>query len=642
MNFDDLTFFRDSLLEAVRLSGSTVDNISRPVYLSVCKSYGIDGLTKEQIQAHEEGWTHLKKVAMRTAEIEEQDFEIPAITGTKEYEEVPLEEALYVLAPDTTKECDNLFNAYDKFIKLNKYVPRLSVFRQATIDTSLLKDLYNNDMCALDHDYRINFKENAEKYLLDKKSWNEEYKAKFNEELKKHKKFIFVSVGSFCNVDFNFLSSMKSYADMNDAMIIGLPLFKRYDKALYDFCVSPEVRDYMWITFEDVILNSNLRAVVYKASCTCKSTITSINQLVSKYDSSIIAPGPYQQLKYIPVMPDKTPYMMSSTGCCTDYEPVKKDETVRIYTKSEKLAMDRLSMKAALVVELGDNDTFTVRNIEADEDGSFIDLAIKYMADGSVKDITGSAYIMGDLHAPNQNEALVEANLNAIWEYNCEQVVLHDSVNMAYVSHHNTDKSIVRAQMVEEGRANILAEVNSFANVLEDISKLPCVKNIVIPYSNHPAHLEQTIQNMSRMSKDDINLRTMLHSALAMLDKKIVLQYLTEELVGVKLDKVVWMREDEGREAFGVQIGLHGCEKVNGGRMTPTSTNNAFKKTVLAHRHSAGIEGDTITVGIACEKDQGYNKGLSSWTNSSAIVYPNGKVQLLTFVSVKGEYKLWL
>ena len=177
MNFDDLTFFRDSLLEAVRLSGSTVDNISRPVYLSVCKSYGIDGLTKEQIQAHEEGWTHLKKVAMRTAEIEEQDFEIPAITGTKEYEEVPLEEALYVLAPDTTKECDNLFNAYDKFIKLNKYVPRLSVFRQATIDTSLLKDLYNNDMCAFDHDYRINFKENAEKYLLDKKSWNEEYKA---------------------------------------------------------------------------------------------------------------------------------------------------------------------------------------------------------------------------------------------------------------------------------------------------------------------------------------------------------------------------------------------------------------------------------------------------------------------------------
>ena len=88
--------------------------------------------------------------------------------------------------------------------------------------------------------------------------------------------------------------------------------------------------------------------------------------------------------------------------------------------------------------------------------------------------------------------------------------------------------------------------------------------------------------------------------------------------------------------------GLHGSERVNGGRMTSTSTNNAFRKTVLAHKHSAGIDGDTVTVGIACEKDQGYNHGLSSWTESSAIVYPNGTVQLLTFVNVKGEYILWL
>ena len=641
MNFDDLTFFRDSLLEAVRLSGSTVENISRPVYLAVCKSYGIDGLTKEEIQHYKEGWTHLKRSAMRTAEIESQDFEIPEITGDKD--DITVEEALYILEPDTSNVCEDLFKDYDKFVKLNKYVPRLSVFRKFTEETELLRKMYHNDMSLLDNDYRINYKENASTYLFDKKSWNSDYVKAFNEELKKHKKFIFVSVGSFCNVDFNFLSAIKNYANMNGAMVIGLPLFKRYDKALYDFCISPDVRNYMWITFEDVILNSNLRAVVYKASCTGKSSITSMNQLVSRYDSSIIMPGSYQQLKYIPVMKDKTPYMMSSTGCCTDYEPVRKDEEVKIFTKSEKLTMDRLSMKAALVVELGDNDTFTVRNIEADKDGSFIDLALKYHSDGeTVEDITGSTFIIGDLHAPNQNEALVEANLNAIWEYNCSQVVLHDSVNMAYVSHHNAEKSITRAQLIEEGKANVLAEVNALANILEDIAKLPCVKDIVIPYSNHPSHLEQTIQNMSRMSKDDINLRTMLHSAIAMLDKKIVLQYLTEELVGVKIDKVVWMKEDEGRKAYGVQIGLHGCEKVNGGRMTPTSTNNAFKKTVLAHRHSAGIDGDTITVGIACEKDQGYNKGLSSWTNSSAIVYPNGKVQLLTFVSVKGEYKLWL
>ena len=128
-----------------------------------------------------------------------------------------------------------------------------------------------------------------------------------------------------------------------------------------------------------------------------------------------------------------------------------------------------------------------------------------------------------------------------------------------------------------------------------------------------------------------------------MLDDQVVLQYLTEDLAGYRSDKLEWLREDEGKEIYGVQVGLHGCEKVNGGRMTSTSTNNAFPKTVIAHKHSAGIDGDTITVGIACEKEQGYNHGLSSWTESSAIIYPNGKVQLLTFVdiSVEGENRLW-
>jgi hypothetical protein len=213
---------------------------------------------------------------------------------------------------------------------------------------------------------------------------------------------------------------------------------------------------------------------------------------------------------------------------------------------------------------------------------------------------------------------------------------------MAYVSHHNADKAITRAQIVEEGNANILTEIESFVDILTKLSEVPNIEQIIIPYSNHPAHLEQTVQDIGRMTTDDINLRTKLQVALAMLDRKNVLQYLTEEKVGYKNDIIDWVNEDDGRQIYGVQVGLHGSEKVNGGKLTPTSTNNAFPKTVLAHKHSAGIEGDTITVGIACEKEQGYNHGLSSWTESSAIVYPNGKVQLLTFVNVKGEYKLWL
>lgn len=627
---DALLKFRKSLIEAINASKSTLENISRPVYLATCDAHNIAGWTKEQIMNYTPGWAQLKRNAMKGIHKDpealmdiEDDFDL--------YE---LEES-----ENTLEDEESVLEEYNRFVSSEHYVPKFKVFKK-WIKKAINRDVYTN-ITDIDADYRVRYPEEAKKNLFDIKAWTEDYRNAFYEEVRKHNKFIFTSLGSFCNVDFNFLKSLKTYAKRNNAMIIGLPLFKGYDKSISNFCVDPTIRDYMWVAFEDVILNDNLMVQILRHSPTIKSTITGINQLVAKYNSSIIVAGINQQLRYIPVLKDRTPNLIASTGCCTEYEPVKKDEPVKILTKSEKLAQERLSIKGGLVVDLGAEDTFTVRNIEADADGSFIDLGIKYSIDSYSK-VSSSTFVIGDLHAPNQNDELLEANIKAIKEYHCNRVVLHDSVNMAYVSHHNADKAIVRAQLAENGRANILTEIEVFANILDKLVSLPEVYEIVIPYSNHPEHLEQCIQDIGRMTKDDINLRTLLQCALAMLDGRNVLQYLTEDMVGYQNDKIDWVKKDEGREAFGVQVGLHGSEKVNGGRLTPTSTNNAFPKTVLAHRHSAGIDGDTITVGIACEKEQGYNHGLSSWTESSAIIYPNGKVQLLTFVNVRGEYKLWL
>jgi len=627
---DALLKFRKSLIEAINASKSTLENISRPVYLATCDAHNIAGWTKEQIMNYTPGWAQLKRNAMKGIYKDPEAL----INIEDDFDLFELEES-----EDTLEDEESVLKEYNRFVSSEHYVPKFKVFKK-WIKKAISRDVYTN-ITDIDADYRVRYPEEAKKNLFDIKAWTEDYRNAFFEEVRKHNKFIFTSLGSFCNVDFNFLKSLKTYAKRNDAMIIGLPLFKGYDKSISNFCVDPAIRDYMWVAFEDVILNDNLMVQILRHSPTIKSTITGINQLVAKYNSSIIVAGINQQLRYIPVLKDRTPNLIASTGCCTEYEPVKKDEPVKILTKSEKLAQERLSIKGGLVVDLGAEDTFTVRNIEADADGSFIDLGIKYSADSYSK-VSNSTFVIGDLHAPNQNDELLEANIKAIKEYHCNRVVLHDSVNMAYVSHHNADKAIVRAQLAESGRANILTEIEVFANILDKLVLLPEVYEIVIPYSNHPEHLEQCIQDIGRMTKDDINLRTLLQCALAMLDGRNVLQFLTEDMVGYQNDKIDWVKKDEGREAFGVQVGLHGSEKVNGGRLTPTSTNNAFPKTVLAHRHSAGIDGDTITVGIACEKEQGYNHGLSSWTESSAIIYPNGKVQLLTFVNVRGEYKLWL
>lgn len=628
---------KDSLIKVIKITGNTIDNLSRPLYLVTCDKYDIKGWDRDKIFDYGKGWSQLKKDAMGADRLNLSDpIKMVSNISTCEITETSLLE----LNKDLSTVQINILAEYAKFIRTHNFAPSFSIFKRYCTCASKIRDFYKN-IDELDDDYRQYFPYESSINLCDKKSWTEKYRKDFYAELEKHKMFIFVSVGSFCTVDFNFLSSLKEYANACNAMIIGLPMFKRYDKALLDFCVSPAVRDYMWIAFEDIVLNNNLMVQILKANCTSKSTLIGLNQLVSKYDTSIIVAGINQQLKYIPVLKDKTPNMIASTGCCTEYEPVKKDEILRIPTKAEKLAKERLSIKGGLIVELFDEELFSVRNIEADNTGAFYDLLWHCHPSHSEPTGDGKVFVIGDLHAPKHNEILLDANIRAIEKFGCDTVVLHDSVNMSYISHHNVDKAITRAQIAEEGNANILKEIESFANILNELCNTPGVKRVIIPYSNHPAHFEKFIQDMGRMSKDDINLRTSLQVALAMLDNKNVLQFMTEELVGYKNDKIEWLREDEGKEIYGVQVGLHGCEKVNGGKMTPTSTNNAFKKTVLAHRHSAGIDGDTITVGIACEKEQGYNHGLSSWTESSAIVHPNGTVQLLTFVNVRGEYKVW-
>ena len=44
----------------------------------------------------------------------------------------------------------------------------------------------------------------------------------------------------------------------------------------------------------------------------------------------------------------------------------------------------------------------------------------------------------------------------------------------------------------------------------KQLTDIETVEEVIIPYSNHPAHFDRFIQDIGRMAKDDINLRTSL------------------------------------------------------------------------------------------------------------------------------------
>ena len=62
---NSLIDFRESLLKVSELTRTPVQFISRPVYLVTCDQYKIKGWSKDRIAEYKNGWTHLKKEAMR-------------------------------------------------------------------------------------------------------------------------------------------------------------------------------------------------------------------------------------------------------------------------------------------------------------------------------------------------------------------------------------------------------------------------------------------------------------------------------------------------------------------------------------------------------------------------------------------------
>lgn len=635
MKKDLLELFSASMKEVAKSLHTSVEALTRPNYLGVCADEHIEGLSLEDIQNFG-GFYKLKKAMLDSEEQYKQWLSSVPTDITLDLEEIPITDEEF-----DSRERDYVLGLFRQYVQKFGFLPTKTVFvNHYEIDWP--SNVYHR-MDELVDDYFRTYNDEAEKFLCDGEFiWTADYRKKLRDAVNNHKKFIITSVSSNSKPHQNFLKALRYYADSNNAVIIGLPLYKNNPLSQGVWNFDREILQNMFITFTDIRLNNNLLLQVIRNNYTQRDTTVGLEANAGRNDASIITSGHVQRIKYVPVLKHKTPYMVASPGCCTIFTPVeRRNKNPLIMSKSEKI-VDTMSTLGALIVDVQDEEIFSVRNIEANDDGSFIDLGVKWKG-GEVEGISGTTLVVGDLHAPKHNESLLQANLDVANKLNVSTIVLHDGVNMAYVSHHNTNKATVRATMAETDKDTIVYEAEEFAHILDYITEqLPSLESIVIPPSNHPQHLDRYIDEL-RFMNDPVNLRTGCLLTLAMLDgHSNVLQYLMEDIIGYNNPKVHWLQKDESYQKYGVEIGLHGSESVNGGKATTKSFNKAFRKCITAHKHTPCIDGSAIVVGIACEKDQGYNYGLSSWTESSALLYPDGKAQLITFVNVKGQYKLWL
>lgn len=304
---------------------------------------------------------------------------------------------------------------------------------------------------------------------------------------------------------------------------------------------------------------------------------------------------------------------------------------------------------AALIEVDSDGDWF-VRQISADSDGTFYDLNVR-VHDGEV---TTSHRIegltLGDIHFERIDPTCHILTNAMISDLAPRYVFYHDIINFGTRNHHDTKDPFKRFRRHLGGEENVRDEVNDAMDYLSEQARLWDMAKHVVVDSNHDRALERWLREAD-WRHDPVNMMFYMesvHAKLASISKSDnefhMLRHWWNEWTagGSRVKNVRFLDEDESfiicDDAHGgIECGMHGHLGANGGRGNIRSFARMGRRANIGHSHSAGIVEGIWQAGASSLMDLEYNKGLSSWSHSHIITYPNGKRAMITMSG--GKYK---
>lgn len=355
-----------------------------------------------------------------------------------------------------------------------------------------------------------------------------------------------------------------------------------------------------------------------KVSPTASTPLSGLNG-VTGLESCIIG-HPRMHLKALPVLKGYPNKLLLSTGACT----------VSNYTdsKSGKKAEFHHNL-GAVIVEL-DGEHFHIRQITADDNGDFYDL-FKRVKKGKVKNNKKGCEIavLGDLHIHQMNEEAVKDSFDILDVMKPKHTVIHDVFDGKSISHHTKNYPFQLLELEENGSDDVEKEIKEMLDWVRGKKKY----NLVIPAANHNDWLDQWLDKTDWRKEG--NKKAYLKYANIKAEgkaKKGLVAYLLDEEFG---EDVVTLDYNGSYRVLDWELGLHYDKGANGSRGSMVQFKNLNTKSIGGHGHSAFRVDGSLAVGTLTKMDMGYNKGLSSWTCSNVLVYPDGKAQHIHRVNNK-------
>lgn len=428
-----------------------------------------------------------------------------------------------------------------------------------------------------------------------------------------------------------FLDSIDVFCKRNNAQAVIMPcesVTNSFDKKTASF--SPVFNDskYLFVS-NDTPLNNNISLCSIQVSAKQIRPITGLSRIGNREGSYIFA-SPKQFLEYIPSGNSRTKnYAIMTPGACT--LPNYYSDTFISKRLSHIAEHDHII--GAIIVEIEDDTNFHFRQIQADLDGSFVDLGIHYSSNGDVKKVPVNI-IMGDIHGVQSDTSAIYTFTNFFSKMDIRKVFIHDIFDGYSVSHHIDtiyEKSI-RTIIHRETLQNELIETY---HILDAINLSLKPEQIFIVKSNHDEFLDRYLKE-GRYVNDPQNHELALKIALGLFHpEKDLLQH-AFETVGIKVsDHIKFLSREDSVKIHGFECGSHGDKGINGAKASLTSLEKIYGKCVVGHAHSPAIQRGVFRVGTLSMLNMGYNVGPSAWMQTCAILTDSGQCQLINRINNK-------
>jgi hypothetical protein len=288
-----------------------------------------------------------------------------------------------------------------------------------------------------------------------------------------------------------------------------------------------------------------------------------------------------------------------------------------------------------------------MRQVNAQDDGSFIDLSFEYLPDGTRRD-AGQAMglVMGDTHVRFADPAVIEATFGPggiVPTLDPQTLVWHDLFDNYAGNPHHKNNPFIEIAKRSIGYHDVRREVHDTVDFLRKHSK---GRRSIVVWSNHDHFFDRWIKDTD-WRRDPDNAVFYLETARIMAESAKMSKHGAEytdpfmHWVGRLKQAPDNIRTLLPNESFLLgpnECGFHGHIGPHGVPGTVKNLSQLGVRVISGHGHAPAIEGGHYRTGTSTYLQLEYNHGPSAWLNTHCVVYANGKRSLINIIGGKWRF----